>query len=95
MKIYHRWRQISSEGEVVNLITISKDLGWEPLFHTVGSTWHGSNGLSGHQYGWKKWEQWCVAFDMDVGQTITYVNGVDDGAQVNFFTIHIIRSYLL
>ena len=31
------------------------------------------------RYGWRKWEQWCIAFDMEVGQVFTYVDGDEDG----------------
>ena len=32
------------------------------------------------RYGWRRWEQWCVAFDMDVGQVFTFVDGNEDGS---------------
>ena len=72
-----------SEGEIVHLLTIFKALGWGGVWHQVGYKVQDSNGLSGKVYGWKRWEQWCVAFDVEVGQIISYVDGVFDGARVS------------
>ena len=76
------YRQMRGEGEIVNLITFFKALGWGGVWHKVGYKTMDTNGLAGKAYGWKRWEQWCVAFDMEVGQVISYVDGMDDGAGV-------------
>ena len=55
------------------------------MWQKVGNRTMDTNGLAIMEirYGWKRWEQWCVAFDMEAGQVITYVDGVDDGAGVS------------
>ena len=77
------YRQMRGEGEIVNLITVFKALGWGGVWHRVGDKTMNTNGLAYIPYGWQRWEQWCVAFDMEAGQVISFVDGNDDGAGVS------------
>ena len=78
------FRKMKSEGGIINLITVFKDLGWGGTWHRVGYKQMDSNGLATSKlYGWKRWEQWCVGFDMVAGQIVTYVDGLYDGATVS------------
>ena len=79
------YREMKGEGGLMNLITVFKDHGWGGMFHQVGNKTQDTNGLTypHKRYGWKRWEQWCAAFDMEVGQVITYVDGLFDGAGVD------------
>ena len=45
----------------------------------MGKRGNHKGGLSGYLHGWKLWEQWCAAFDLENGIITTYVNGLDDG----------------
>ena len=78
---------MTGEHGGVNLITVFKALGWSGVWHNVFYKSAESNGQSGIAYGWKRWEHWCVAFNMEAGQIISYVDGQDDGAQVPTFTV--------
>ena len=77
---------MKEEAGFVNLITSYTVDFCSPKKATLVGTykWHTgvSNGLSGVGTRWQLWEQWCVAFDMEAGQTISYVDGLEDGEQV-------------
>ena len=76
-------------GDLVNLVTLLKSRGWRNYGHLVGDHDRASNGFAYDLYGFQRWEQWCVAFDLEVGQTFTYVDGVYDGAEVSLGTYFI------
>ena len=73
--------------DLVNLVTLLKSRGWPNYGHLVGINDRASNGFAEDRYGFERWEQWCVAFDLEVGQTITYVDGGYDGARVSLVYI--------
>ena len=75
------YREMKAEDGIVNLIQFSKLYGWSGVFPTIGPNGYHKGGLSGFSYGWRRWEQWCVAFDLESGQGTSYVNGMDDGTQ--------------
>ena len=75
-----RYQTIKDEERVVNLFTIFKKFLWPSVLHsTDGFVGSYNGGSMKARYGWRKWEQWCVAFDMEVGQVFTYVDGDEDG----------------
>ena len=76
---------MKGEGGLVTLLTVFKDKGWQGTWHQVGNMTRDTNGLTypHKRYGWKRWEQWCAGFDMEVGQVFTYVDGLFDGAGVS------------
>ena len=64
------------------MFTIFKKFLWPSVLHsTDGSVLSHNGGSMKARYGWRRWEQWCVAFDLDVGQVFTYVDGDEDGAR--------------
>ena len=66
------------------MFTIFKKFLWPSVLHsTDGSVLSHNGGSMKARYGWRRWEQWCVAFDMDVGQVITFVDGEEDGSGKN------------
>ena len=75
--------------DLLNLVTLLKSRGWPNYGHLVGINDRASNGFAEDRYGFQRWEQWCVAFDLEVGQTFTYVDGVYDGAEVSVGTYFI------
>ena len=85
-------RAMHEDGEVINLITFFKNLGWGGVWHMVDTKTMDSNGQAGKAYGWKRWEQWCVAFDMEVGQIFSYVDGHDDGKTVCIVYQRLLKS---
>ena len=79
-------------GGIVNLITFFKLLGWGGVWHVVNNAMTDSNGHAGKAYGWRRWEQWCVGFDMEVGQIFSYLNGKDGGSQVTTI-VNVIKKW--
>ena len=65
----------------VNMLTIQKKFSWPSVQSIIDGNVGSFNGMSMKgAYGWRRWEKWCVAFDMEVGQIFTYVDGDEDGA---------------
>ena len=90
------FRKMKSEGEIINLVTVFKALGWSNTWHQVGYFVRASNGMElSKVYGWKRWEQWCVAFDMVAGQIVTYVDGLYDGATVSANIVINKKSFII
>ena len=75
------YREMKAEDGIVNLIHFYKQFGWSGIWPVVGGHGYHKGGLSGYLYGWKRWERWCAAFDLENGIYTTYVNGLDDGTQ--------------
>ena len=66
---------------MINFINLHRNL-YGTVWHQVFEEWKDSNGLgpfAGQGWWWYKWEHWCVAVDFEVGQVISYVNGIKDG----------------
>ena len=85
------YREMKTEDGIVNLVNFRVRWGVSGIWPFMGSGAYHKNGLSGFTYGWKRWEQWCAAFDLESGQYTTYVNGVDDGTQIHTeWTNHVI-----
>ena len=64
------------------MFTIFKKWLWPSTNHaTDGSVFSHNGGSMKARYGWRRWEKWCIAFDMVDGQVITYVDGEEDGAR--------------
>ena len=63
------------------MLTIFKKFKWPAVLHSIdgGVGSHNGNARKA-RYGWRRWEQWCVAFDMEVGQVFTVVDGDEDGS---------------
>ena len=65
----------------VNMFTIFKKFAWPSVLNSIDGLVSSTNGGSAKaRYGWRRWEQWCVAFDMVEGQVFTYVDGDEDGS---------------
>ena len=77
------YREMKAEDGIVNLLHFFRRYGWSSVYTFVGKNDHFSTGgLSGFQYGWRRWEQWCIAFHLETGQGHPFVNGMDDGTKV-------------
>ena len=63
------------------MFTIMKMFSWPSHQHGIDGIVGSVNGGSKKaRYGWRRWEQWCIAYDMDAGKVYTYVDGDEDGA---------------
>ena len=71
------------------MFTIFKKWLWPSTQHSIdGSVGSHNGGSMKARYGWLKWEKWCIAFDMIVGQVFTYVDGEEDGARKKNADVH-------
>ena len=61
------------------MFVLSKMYGWPSTQHAIDGSVGSENGLSNIPYGWQRWEKWCLAYDLDMGKTIAYVDGKEDG----------------
>ena len=81
MHLFLRYQKIIDEERVVNMFTIYKKFRWPAVLHSIDGSFGSHNGNARKaRYGWRRWEQWCVAFDMEVGQIFTFVDGYEDGS---------------
>ena len=63
------------------MFTVKKMFGWPSVQYFIDGGAGSVNGNSKKaKYGWYRWEQWCVGFDMEAGKVFTYVDGDEDGA---------------
>ena len=64
----------------VEMFSIWKKFTWPAVQKSINGVVGSHNGQSDKaRYGWRRWEQWCMAFDIEAGQIIGYVDGDEDG----------------
>ena len=78
------WRKMRGEHRMVNFVQLHRN-NYGSVWHEVHESYSESNGLgpiAGEGWDWYKWEHWCIAVNFEVGQVISYVNGISDGATI-------------
>ena len=75
------WREMRGNYKMLNYMMIHRNF-YGSLWHMVHDVNSESNGMGpqqGQGYTWYEWEHWCVAINFEIGQAISYVNGIKDG----------------
>ena len=79
-----RYSKIFEEEYNVNMFSIFKRYAWPSMQSGLDGTVQSLNGFSSQaRYGWRRWEQYCVAYDMINGKVYSNVNGDKDGASTH------------
>ena len=59
------------------MFSAMKQFGWPSTQHGINGG-VGSNGGNSAAYGWRRWEQWCLTFDMINARITHYADGHED-----------------